>query len=64
MVSLTWYACKYKVHKLHQRYILKDVQRMYQWWSLCTLGLRICQVRLTVGDSGLCCYALRILSAN
>ena len=21
MVTLTWYACKYKVHKLHQRYI-------------------------------------------
>ena len=23
MVTLTWHACKYKVHKLHQRYILK-----------------------------------------
>ena len=22
-VTLTWHACKYKVHKLHQRYILK-----------------------------------------
>ena len=22
MVTLTWHACKYKVHKLHQRYIL------------------------------------------
>ena len=21
-VTLTWYACKYKVHKLHQKYIL------------------------------------------
>ena len=21
MVALTWHACKYKVHKLHQRYI-------------------------------------------
>ena len=21
-VTLTWHACKYKVHKLHQRYIL------------------------------------------
>ena len=23
MVSLTWHACKYKVHKLHQWYILQ-----------------------------------------
>ena len=23
MITLTWHACKYKVHKLHQRYILK-----------------------------------------
>ena len=22
-VTLTWHACKYKVHKLHQRYFLK-----------------------------------------
>ena len=28
-VTLTWHACKYKVHKLHKR--------MYLWWSLCTL---------------------------
>ena len=25
-VTLTWHACKYKVHKLHQRYILKMTQ--------------------------------------
>ena len=25
------------------------------WWSLCTLYLHACQVRVTVGDSGLCC---------
>ena len=25
MVTLTWHACKYKVHKLHQRYILKSL---------------------------------------
>ena len=24
-------------------------------WSLCTLYLHACQVRVTVGDSGLCC---------
>ena len=29
--------------------------RMYLWWSLCTLHLHTCQVRVTVGDSGLCC---------
>ena len=29
--------------------------RMYLWWSLCTLHLHACQVKLTVGDSGLCC---------
>ena len=27
--------------------------RMYLWWSLCTLYLHACQVRVTVGDSGL-----------
>ena len=29
--------------------------RVYLWWSLCTLRLHACQVRVTVGDSGLCC---------
>ena len=28
---------------------------MYLWWSLCTLNLHAYQVRVTVGDSGLCC---------
>ena len=28
--------------------------RMYLWWSLCTLYLQACQVRVTIGDSGLC----------
>ena len=32
-VTLTWHANRYKVHKLHQRYI---------WWSLCTLHLLSC----------------------
>ena len=31
------------------------MQRMYLCWSLCTLYLHACQVRVTVGDSGLCC---------
>ena len=29
-------------------------QTMYLWWSLCTLYLLACQVRVTVGGSGLC----------
>ena len=29
--------------------------RLYLWWSLCTLYLRTNQVRVTVGNSGLCC---------
>ena len=29
--------------------------RVYLWWSLCTLHLHACQVRVTIGDSGLCC---------
>ena len=30
-------------------------KRMYLWWSLCTLYLYAQQVRITIGDSGLCC---------
>ena len=33
----------------------KMKMKMYLWWSLCTLYLHACQVRVTVGDSGLCC---------
>ena len=29
--------------------------RMYLWWIVCTLYLHACQVRVTVGDLGLCC---------
>ena len=28
---------------------------MYLWWSSCALCLHTCQVRVTVGNSGLCC---------
>ena len=31
------------------------IKRMYLWWSLCALYLLACQVRVTVGDLGLCC---------
>ena len=37
-ITLTWHACKCKVHKLHQRYILVR--------SFCTLYLHACQVRV------------------
>ena len=33
----------------------KSLLRMYLLWSLCTLYLHACQVRVTVGDAGLCC---------
>ena len=46
-VILTWQACKYKVYKLHQRYIL-CVPCIYTHarWELCTLILHACQVRV------------------
>ena len=31
---------------------------MYLWWSLCTLHLHECQVRVTIGDSGFCCVCM------
>ena len=31
---------------------------LYLWWRLCPLHLHACQVRATVGDSGLCCKCL------
>ena len=40
-VTLTWHACKYKVHKLHQRYILHSWFRIHTdsaralWASFC-----------------------------
>ena len=41
MVTITWHTCKYKVHKLHQWYILTRgctsggvYLRIYLWWSL------------------------------
>ena len=39
---------------------------MYLWQSLCTLYLHACQVRFTVGNSGLCCCVSVwcLLSAN
>ena len=53
-------------HKLHQRYMQKEVQGMYLCRSLYTLYLHACQVSVTVGDSGLCVVVLvlGISSAN
>ena len=28
-VTLTWQVCKYKIHKLHQRYILKKATHVF-----------------------------------
>ena len=39
------------------------VMGMYLWWSLRTLYLHACQVRVTVGDSGLCCCTCVTYSA-
>ena len=32
-----------------------EILRMYLWWSLCTLNLHVCQVRVTIGNPGLYC---------
>ena len=42
------------VIKLPSSFIMS---RMYLWWSVCTLYLHIHQVRVTIGNSGLCCCA-------
>ena len=44
----TWHACKYKVHKLHQRYSLKSYR---SYW-------------VTVGNSGLCCCTCVNISSS
>ena len=38
-----------------QRWPQAEELRMYLWWSWCTFYLHASQVRVTVGDSGLCC---------
>ena len=34
--------------------MMEREKKVYLWWSLCTLYLHACQVRVTVGGSGLC----------
>ena len=36
----------------------------YLWWSLRTLYLHACQVRVTVGDTGLCCTSVTYFECN
>ena len=48
--------CKSETERGPERSCKINTQgRMYLWWSLRTLYLHACQVRVTVGDSGLCC---------
>ena len=47
-VTLTWHACKYKVHKEVSRQVFEGVP-LVEFMYLAR------QVRDTVGDSGLCC---------
>ena len=70
-VTLTWHASKYRVHKLHilrssDVLLVKFIQLVFTrmpgesylrhlWWSLCSLYLLACHVRVNVGNSGLCC---------
>ena len=46
-----WVCLKWRVYICHW---WASFLRMCLWWSLCTLCLLACQVRVTVGDSGLC----------
>ena len=54
-------ACTHgHIKRVNARYVnstrgTSSVLRMYLWWSLCTKYLHACQVRVTVGDSDLCC---------
>ena len=43
-ISVLWYICHWG----------QPFLRLYLWWSLCTLYWHARQVRVTVGDSGLC----------
>ena len=55
-VTLTWHARKYKVHKLHQSCIRVNTRYINSRGGVYVpCILHACQVRVTVGDSGLCC---------
>ena len=42
-----------QIKKKYKIVVFFFFMRIYLWWSLCTLYLNACQVRVTVGDSGL-----------
>ena len=43
--------------KINERDLtLIRARKTHLWCSLCTLYFLVCQVRVTVDDSGLCCY--------
>ena len=44
-----------RIHSLHNQQLDLQTPTSSDWWSLCTLYVRACQVRVTVGDSDLCC---------
>ena len=47
-----------------KQYQTNQCLRKYLWWNKCTLYLLACQVRVTVGDSGLChCVLCEIFRA-
>ena len=37
-------------NRMRPRALVQNQQRMYLWWSLCTLHLHACHVRVTVGN--------------
>ena len=47
IVTLTWHACKYKVHKLHQRYIL-EMFLCYDKGNDKGIGMNTCQALLLI----------------
>ena len=49
------YIKSFKSVHAHPEMPLCSYLKMYLWWSSCTLHLLTCWVRVTVGDSGLCC---------
>ena len=56
-VTLAWNTSKCRVRKFHRSYILKWMNATFTFcWSLFALYLFTCQARVTVGDSGLCCF--------
>ena len=52
-----FFNASFALHSLRETDRLCSIYilRMYLWSSLCTLNLHACQVRVTVGDSSLCC---------